>query len=144
MNPLSFELHTLLAKQAAIFSSEEIKLAKELRLSLREMECLCTMTSLSQYSIKDMAKITCLSGSQLSRVLSRLEDKGLIVRSIDKKDHRNVDVVVTEDGSALTRKIEECWEKILDNIVQSLPSEQIEGAMNFFRTFINMNKKGRS
>lgn len=139
MNPTAFELYRLLAEQAAIFSREEAKLAQELNLSASELQCLCAMRGSPQCSIKELADALQKRGSQLSRILDTLEDKGLVARSLSRKDRRYVDVVLTVEGSVLARKIEECGGKMFGRILEIVPPEKIEEAIEFVKLFIKLN-----
>ncbi len=144
MNPTACELYRLLAEQAAIFSREEAKLAQELGLSAGELQCLCAMRGSPQCSIKDLTSVLDKRGSQLSRILDTLEDKGLVTRSLSRKDRRYVDVVLTAEGSALARKIEEWGEKMFEGILQLVPPGKIEETIDFARLFIKLNGAGYS
>ncbi len=75
-----------------------------------------------------------MNASQLSRVLDRLEDRDLIARSLDKKDRRNVDVVLRDQGLALAKESEE----IFDSVIGSLDTERIEESVNLLKSVIQM------
>jgi DNA-binding MarR family transcriptional regulator len=46
----------------------------------------------------DISSRLCISGPAVSRSLNRLEDKGLIIRTIGRNDRRNVYIELTEAG----------------------------------------------
>lgn len=139
MNPTACELYRLLAELASLFSREEANLARELGLSPFELQCLCAVRIKSPGSIGDLSQILHKGGSQLSRILDSLEDKGLILRSLSKKDRRIVCVVPTERGTAAACKIEEWGEKLLQPVLEFVPSEEVDGIRHFVRLFIEMN-----
>lgn len=144
MNPTACELYRLLAEQASLFSREEVKLGQELGLSASELQCLCALGTAPPSSIGDLSRILHRGGSQLSRILDSLEDRGLIARSLSKKDRRFICVVLTEEGGAVARRIEEWGENLFQRILEVVPSEKVDDVMQFIRLFIEMNEKGNS
>ncbi len=144
MNPTACELYRLLAELASVFSREEARMAQELGLSGGELQCLCAMRGSPQYSIKDLTDILHKGGSQLSRILDALEDRGLIARSLSRKDRRYVYVILTAEGTALAQKIEEWEGKMFERILDLVPPEKIEDTKHFIRLFLQMNEQGDS
>ncbi|MCL5021626.1 MAG: MarR family winged helix-turn-helix transcriptional regulator [Bacteroidetes bacterium] len=141
MNPTACELYRLLAEQASLFSREEARIAHELDLSAAEVQCLCAMREASQYSIKDLSQTLHKAGSQLSRILDSLEDKGLVTRSLSRRDRRSVLVVLTADGIAMSGRIEQWGERIVDKAIGAVPPEKVDDVMRFIRLLIGINEQ---
>jgi DNA-binding MarR family transcriptional regulator len=139
-NSISCELHRLLAEQASILDRKEKVLAQGLRLSPAELECLCTMQGVSLPSLKDLGIALSKSGSDLSRTLDQLEDKGLITRAISKKDRRHTDAFLTHEAVELVKKVEQYWENHLDQILQKFPPEQIKSFIGFLTSLNELGK----
>lgn len=95
----------------------------------------------SQYSIKDLSQTLHKAGSQLSRILDSLEDKGLITRSLSRRDRRSVLVVLTAEGTAMSCRIEQWGEKMLDRVLGAVPPGKIDDVMQFIRLFIGINEQ---
>jgi DNA-binding MarR family transcriptional regulator len=142
VNPTACELYRLLAELASVLSREEARMAQELGLSEGELQCLCAMRGSLQYSIKELTDILHKGGSQLSRILDTLEDKGMIARSLSRKDRRYVHVILTTEGTALAQRIEEWESKVFERIVDLVPPEKIEDVKKFVRIFLEMNQQG--
>ena len=144
MNPTACELYRLLAEQTAVFSRKEAKLAQDLSLSIGELQCLCVIRASPKCSIRELTKLLQKRGSQLSRVIDSLEDKGLVARSLSRKDRRYVDVALTAEGSVLAGRIEEGGGKMFDRILEIMPAGKIEEAIEFVRLFMKLNGGGES
>ncbi|MGE5398348.1 MAG: MarR family winged helix-turn-helix transcriptional regulator [Chitinophagales bacterium] len=56
---------------------------------------------------KQMAERLCLDGSTVTGILDRLEQKGLIKKQTDPKDRRALRVVLTKEGKALEKPIDQ-------------------------------------
>ena len=56
----------------------------------------------------------------VSRILRRLEDRGLILRSIDPADRRNILVTVTPEGEALWRKTAVRLDGFTDRLIDGM------------------------
>lgn len=71
-------------------------------------------------AVSELTEQTRMHAAAVSRLMRSLEEKGLIVRSIDPKNHRNILVQATEDGSRLnqenTNRIHRYWLTVLGRI----------------------------
>ncbi len=97
------------------------------------------MHSAPECSVKELTQALHKSGSQLSRILDVLEDKGLIARSLSRKDRRYVCVVLTDEGAALAARIEEKATVTFSRILDTISSEKIEDVIRFIRLYIELN-----
>lgn len=55
-------------------------------------------------TVSDLAEKMCAKPSAVSRTLKSLEERGLIIRTINQSDRRNTYVALTEEGSAVCRR----------------------------------------
>lgn len=55
-------------------------------------------------NVKELGEILYLDSGTLTPLLKKLEIKGLIVRKRNKKDERNLEVTITNDGKNLKKK----------------------------------------
>lgn len=65
------------------------------------LDVLLELTAVGPVSVKDLAEHLGLEHSTVSRLLTELEDEGLVVRSTDPDDKRRRTVVLTELGAAV-------------------------------------------
>ena len=63
--------------------------------------------------------------SDVSRIIERLVQKKLIVRSENSSDRRQKDVSITDEGLALLKEID-VWEKKMDARFKHLPEDKIK------------------
>ena len=63
-------------------------------------------------SVTDLARFAELNPGAMTRLLDRLEARGLIVRVDDPADRRALHIHLTEAGSAIWRDIEQCGMRV--------------------------------
>jgi DNA-binding MarR family transcriptional regulator len=78
----------------------ERRIAAALGLSLEELHCLGQLFAHEPCCVKALNELLDASGSRTSRLLGGLEDRGLLVRSLDAADHRREHVTLTDFGCA--------------------------------------------
>ena len=72
-----------------------------------------------------LAEIERIKRPTATRVLTRLEDEGLIKRDTDPADRRSVVVCVTADGRALLKKLRSRKNAYLAKRLRELPEDDI-------------------
>lgn len=87
----------------------------------------------------DIQNIFNLSNPTVSGILSRLEDKGFLVRENDGRKNR---IKLTDNGIQLIRNGEEKIKLIEDKIVNCLSSDEKDILLNILRKIIVNNKMG--
>ena len=78
----------------------------------------------------DISKVMCVSSARIATVLNSLENKGLIIRQIDKQDRRRTILKLTPDGQ---QKASECSHELLDVARRMLEYLGEEDAKNCVR-----------
>ena len=63
--------------------------------------------------------------SDTSRIVDRLIVKGLVQKTTSSKDHRLVDVVITEKGKAILRELDEGPDIVLE-VMNNVSEEEME------------------
>jgi DNA-binding MarR family transcriptional regulator len=69
----------------------------------RQVEVLVLLSRSVSCSIGEIASAFGVSYAAASKMINRLEDKGLVTRSINEMDRRAADIRITEKGSQLVR-----------------------------------------
>ena len=79
-------------------------------------------------SAKDLARVLHLHPSTITGVLQRLEDKGLLQRKEDARDHRRVHLHLRKKGTAFTRHRAATVESAVTRALFRIPDRQIRDA----------------
>ena len=77
------------------------------RISPGEIHALRTVSRLEVCTMQDIARSVSVTKGSATRIVTRLEDKGLVYRGQDQKDGRVCCVMLTEEGKALLKRIED-------------------------------------
>jgi len=76
------------------------------RLEMREYDVIYTLSkSATPLSLGDLERRVLLSQPALSRLVVRLEDKGLVARGVNPGDKRHLSITLTEEGRRVQRNI---------------------------------------
>ena len=103
---------------------KERRLAETFGLSVSEFRCLRFFRLKDAYCIKDLAQLMELTSSRITRIVDGLERKGLVKRFIDPKDRRVIVVQLTSRGREFTRRLNENYIAIHDEILQHIDTRQ--------------------
>jgi DNA-binding MarR family transcriptional regulator len=88
-----------------ICQRRELEIARAFGLSPGEYRCLVMFLREPEHSIKELAEGLGVGPSRLSRILDKLEDRGLIVRTLSRKDRRNVRVTLSARGADMVVRL---------------------------------------
>lgn len=65
-------------------------------------------------SATDLARAAELNPGAMTRLLDKLEARGLVVRIADPADRRALHIHLTEDGTRIWRDIDQCGQRVLE------------------------------
>ena len=90
-------------------------------LSRREFEVLATLygSDRSGLRLRDLNSHVLLTQSSLSRMLERLENKGLVTRRQDSQDLRGVRVALTDAGTQLYEQISQDNDQMVADVMST-------------------------
>ncbi|MFL6591302.1 MAG: MarR family winged helix-turn-helix transcriptional regulator [Luteimonas sp.] len=75
-------------------------------------------------SVTDLARAAELNPGAMTRLLDRLEIKGLIERVADPGDRRALHIHLTDAGTAIWRDIEQCGQRVHDQAFGDMPQAE--------------------
>jgi len=75
-------------------------------------------------SVTDLARAAELNPGAMTRLLDRLENKGLIERVADPGDRRALHIHLTDAGTAIWRDIEQCGQRVHDRAFGDMPQAE--------------------
>lgn len=64
--------------------------------------------------------------SNVTRIVDKLEQKGLVVRTLSKEDRRKMDILITEEGLALLKKLDVKVQAFHQPFMHNLNEEEAE------------------
>ncbi|MGH3653281.1 MarR family winged helix-turn-helix transcriptional regulator [Glutamicibacter sp.] len=96
------------------------------KLSMREYDVLFNLRTCpgGKSRMVDLNKQLLISQPSLSRMVTRLEDQGLVVREADPDDHRAMQLSLTEAGRKLQQEIGREHVKHLHNLLGTALTEE--------------------
>lgn len=85
-----------------------------------------TLQSEKELPMSDVSKVSACVNSNITSIVGRMEDKGLVVRRADTKDRRVVYLSITEEGRALYKKAKSQYNKSAKLIFGEFTLEELE------------------
>ncbi len=76
----------------------------QIKVTARQLEVLAFLRRREQWLVGEVADALGVSSAAATKAITRLERKGLVVRSVNVIDRRRVDVRVTRAGSELIQR----------------------------------------
>jgi DNA-binding MarR family transcriptional regulator len=101
----------------------ELEIVRAFGLSPGEYRCLAMFLGEPEHSIRELAEGLGVGPSRLSRILDKLEDRGLIVRTLSRKDRRNVRVTLSVGGADLAGRLGERASQAYAPVAAAISSE---------------------
>ncbi|WP_072806364.1 MarR family winged helix-turn-helix transcriptional regulator [Rhodococcoides yunnanense] len=112
---------TLAALHAHIEGDLERTLQTEHSLSVVEYTVLDALSRQDGWHMRmqQLARASALSSSATTRLVNRLEDRGILTRILCKDDRRGIYTELTEDGRALLDRARPTHDAVLENALAS-------------------------
>ena len=92
---------------------------------VQDWRVLIVLYQRGEQAVGSLSKLTSINMSTLSRLISRMADRGLVERCRGYDDARSVTVKLTETGTALTEKILPSATSIEDNATQEFTEAEL-------------------
>ena len=91
----------------------------------------------------ELARIACTDTGAVTRMLDRLEAKGLLRRSPCPKDRRVVQLELTDEGQALCQKIPYGLARVMNSMLRGFTAEEVATFKSLTRRILaNMERVG--
>lgn len=124
----SYELRVLQSLRRIIRAVEihSKKLAHSHKITGPQLGCLAAIKENGPLTTTKLAQAIYLSPSTIVGIIDRLEEKGLVVRQRGRKDRRQVQICLTEDGEQLLVRAPSALQDTLAEALKNLPElEQV-------------------
>jgi DNA-binding MarR family transcriptional regulator len=109
-------------------------LAKEVDLPVYQLECVLLLHLDQPESAGSLAEKLGIYKSSLSKLLSALQERGLIERALGDTDRRTERLTLTKAGIALVERVQSRAEEIAIALLELLPEERRSQFMGCVRT----------
>lgn len=109
-------------------------LAKEVDLPVYQLECLLLLSLDHPDSASSLAEKLGIHKSSLSKLLSALQERGLIERALGDTDRRTERVTLTNAGIVLVERVQSRAEEIAIALLELLPEERRSQFIGCVRT----------
>ncbi|MDR0797146.1 MAG: winged helix DNA-binding protein [Nitrososphaerota archaeon] len=93
------------------------------------------------FSLLDFKNNNCLSKSGVSKMLGTLEEKGYLVRNLDKNDRRKLVVTVTEKGCKAIELLDSIVDDYLTEYINSVGEEYLTHLFEIINNLEKVNEK---
>jgi DNA-binding MarR family transcriptional regulator len=87
-----------------------------------QMSLLASLVRVGPVRLSELAKRERLNLTLLSRAVAGLEERGLVVRTIDPEDKRAARIAITRSGTQLLRRLRSARSDLLRSHVVALPA----------------------
>lgn len=84
--------------------------------------------------VSDLAEGVHLAPSAVSRLLSSMEEKGLISREVSRNDRRYTHVFITEEGERQRKNASDNMKTIINRVIERMGKEEIEKLISLWET----------
>ena len=122
---LATYLHYLVNRLGQRFVSELSPALATQGVGVQDWRVLIVLYQRGEQAVGSLSKLTSINMSTLSRLISRMADRGLVERCRGYDDARSVTVKLTETGTALTEKILPSATSIEDNATQEFTEAEL-------------------
>jgi len=94
-------------------------------ISAAQFAVLAKLASMEVESTAQLCREVCYDPGAMTRMLDRLEAKGLLARIRGEPDRRSVRLELTREGCDLYPRLEDCWRKVLARQLSNFTDQEI-------------------
>ncbi|WP_241303361.1 MarR family winged helix-turn-helix transcriptional regulator [Burkholderia stabilis] len=125
-----------LAKARNLVASEMDAALKDLDITTQQMGVLLSLRVGSAATPFELSKLLGVDTGLMTRLLDKLESKGLVERSRSVSDRRVVNLTLTETGQAVAAQIPEIAPKVLNARLRKFTKSEFDELCRLLRKFI--------
>jgi DNA-binding MarR family transcriptional regulator len=103
--------------------------AHKLNLTVAEFKLLRSLQADERLSAGALARRLGLSSSRITRIIDGLVTKGLVIKEVAGKDHRVVEIRLTEAGKVTRDQLNAMYVTVHQDIINRLPSDTEESVI---------------
>lgn len=114
-----------LVRTASVYNDEMAAALKSHGLTTMEWRVLMLLNDKSPSSVGDLARRSVTKMPTLTRILTRMEQGGLVKRTLLKGDRRFVSVTMTSKAAKTLRRVQEIGQRVFERAVEGLSASEI-------------------
>jgi DNA-binding MarR family transcriptional regulator len=118
------EMSNLTCELAKTCNDKEKYFASTFNITPAEFRCLRLFTNRSSLSIKELGSEMNLTPGRVTHILTSLEEKKFIKRTIDENDKRNIIVHLTSKSKPFLNNLNDNHIRLHEDILEKIPSEK--------------------
>lgn len=115
--------------------------ASSFNLSPTEVRFLKLLAVTPTYSIKELRDILKLTPGRITHILTSLEDKKLISRTLDPTDKRVIIVSLMPKAAPLISNLQQNYRELHNRILKSVKEEEMEKILSSLEILVDVFKK---
>lgn len=115
-------------------------ISKKYHLTVNERNALIVLSNIEISSVTELSGHLSISKTNISKVLSSLEKKSLVLRIFDKNDKRFIQLLLTEKGKITSNQVADEINELLRNRLSKIPGdlgESLKKLIDENQEFIN-------
>jgi len=117
--------------------AKDLYFGKSLGISSAEFNCLVQFFDTDAISVKHLTRKLEITPGGVTRIITSLEKKGLIVREIDLSDRRVINIRLSEKGKKIVGKIRRASLEIYGDILHKIATDDQEAVVNTIQKLID-------
>ncbi|SFP87123.1 MarR family winged helix-turn-helix transcriptional regulator [Salibacterium halotolerans] len=133
-------LHAL--ENIASYLQPKLPILSELQLTARQESIMIIFIRQEGMSLKDMAQRLGISKSAVTQSVNKLENEGLLIRSINEQNRREVTMSLGKTGRQLKKEFETFEASIIEDYITQLHLDDLKQVLETFRKFERIIKEG--
>ncbi len=126
----------LINKSALLHKRLMNRILERFDLTYAQYQVLKTIKKHSSLTAKEILVYMDTDKATLSGVLSRLENRSLIIRTKDPEDRRLMHIQLTERSNALCTQVSEIEMTCQDSLTENIKSRELKNFLNVFERII--------
>ncbi len=113
-------------KLKKICNEKESFFAQQFKLTSMEFRCLKYLKDCDFLIVKDLAYKMNLTPSRVTRLITSLEKKKLVIRELDLDDRRNVRVMLNNKSKEMIEDLDKRHTELHAEVLSSVPAKEVE------------------
>ncbi len=116
---------------------KDLYVFKRAGVSSAEYNCLMQFFGLSGIGMKELGERLDITPGGVTRIITGLEEKGIVERRIDPEDRRGINVILTGKGEEIVHNIREASLELHAEIIDSIEPDNRESVIEAMEQLIN-------